>query len=230
MDGIIKDRAELDDRLRELAKTEYEGEISPGAMCYKPAAPRPVDYICPACGGATRQTNHSVWTIERARGIVEELQSLGFDALLDEREFCIHCGENAKDYPDVPEGLSLEERREFFRNREDSKPDLIFKIRFGEDDDYHVACSTLLKEYKCVLKFLSGDDLRGDGSGRVDTIRDNVKILQKMLGIGEDIQLASAPKRSGIAMIRQRFAGGGAEKRSGAEGRSDTEDRFDTED
>ena len=130
---------------------------------------------------------------------------MGFDALLDEGEFCIHCGENAKDYPTIPEGISLEERRELFRNRNQNKPDLIFKIRFEADGDYHIAKSTILNEYKCVLEFLKSNECWLDGFGRTSTIHDNVKILQKMLGIGLDMPAPSGQKLSGISIIRQRF-------------------------
>jgi DNA-directed RNA polymerase subunit RPC12/RpoP len=111
------DSVRLEERLKKLANTKYETELSIGAMCYDPVAPSFVDYICSYCGDTIKEKydNWDVYNINAIEAIVEQIKSMEYDVALDKRAFCPHCS-----------GKSIE------------NPELIFKIRFSRDAEYHI--------------------------------------------------------------------------------------------
>ena len=182
--NIITDRAELEERLRELAETEYTGILNPGAMCYVPVMPKPEEYTCPVCGNITTLSGYNIRNIRAIGEIVENIRDLGFDVQLDEREFCGFCAESVKDIEGV----------EVVGKRIEGRPELFFRIRFDEDSDYHIARSNFPDHYKCVLAFLTGDETYTNDFDDTRTLHDNIEILQKMLGIGPDIPVPPKPE------------------------------------
>jgi len=196
--NVIKNRDELEKRLRELADTEYTGQIAMGAMCYSLVPEEEAEYICPKCGKATAQENFIVWAIEDIREIVEEIKSLGYDACLDEEEFCVFCGNNAKQYTDYEldyKDCESEDWDEKEKRREENRPELIFRIKLGGAAEYHVVKSNISEEYRGALEFLKGQDHYLNYYDMTESIHDNVRIIQKMLGIGLDIPVPPAPKQ-----------------------------------
>lgn len=165
---LNEDSLRLERRLIELSETKYEGEIFLSAMCYVVGADPSVDYICPNCGDTTKYT----WTyvdlyeIKKVKELVSQIRAKGYDAVLDETEYCEHCGG---------------EKRE--------QPVLIFKFRFSENADYHVIKSNIESDYMCLLHFISGNDSFPDPMGYKFGIHDNIRRIQKMTGLGKDLKI-----------------------------------------
>jgi hypothetical protein len=128
------------------------------AMCYDPAEPYYVDYVCTHCNNVIKDKygDWEVHTIGQIDKIVEQIKALCFDAVLDKTEFCSHCSK---------------------KNIEN--PELIFKIRFSNEADYHTARSNIVNEYQLLFEFLSNPD----------GYTGNRAIIQKMTGLGEDLKI-----------------------------------------
>lgn len=168
---IKKDSIELEKMLRELSETPYVGELRRGAMCYESGSSIvSTDYVCPTCGKKSDIKNYDQWGISQIRDIVKKIKSIGYDVLLDETEFC-----------DVCNGKKV------------SNPILIFKIRFSENSNYHLAHSNFLFGYNCLFQFLLGNEKFIADREVEKTIHDNIDIIQKMTGLGSDI-ITSKPK------------------------------------
>jgi hypothetical protein len=176
---LLKDREVLEQRLKELSETEYSGKISYGAMCYSPylGVSNTKDYKCPVCGYKTKQDDHIIWIIKDIRTIVAQIKNAGYDVTLDEQEFCNKCS-------------NKQESSHFLWDDEvtgNKYPELKFKIRYTPDSKYHVAKSNIVSDYKCVLEFFKGNDFYLGYHDMTEPIHYNIKVLQKMLGIGKDI-------------------------------------------
>jgi len=133
--------------------------ILPSAMCYDPAVVVYEDYRCPYCGETSKNLYDSytvIYFINQIEEMVSQIKKLGFDAILDKTEFCPIC-----------------------RDNNIVNPELIFKIRFSDKVDYHIARSNIVNEYQCLLDFLSNPD---NYSG-------NRAIIQKMTGLGADLKI-----------------------------------------
>jgi len=192
---IIKDREELEIRLRELSETEYSGKLNWGAMCYEISMPQPTDYLCPVCGSITSESGFIVREIEEARKTVLEIRNLGYDAHLDEREFCATCNENDNVDHEIDRGeMPIDEFIDIMKELDIKNPELVFKFRFESDSEYHTARSTIAETYRCVLEFLNGKDHYINDRDGTEPIHDNIHILQKMLGIGLDLPVPDKRK------------------------------------
>jgi hypothetical protein len=107
------------------------------AMCYDPAVPYYMDYVCTHCNNIIKDKygDWEVHTIDEIDKIVKQIKALCYDVLLDKTEFCPYC---SKKNPENPE--------------------LIFNIRFSEEADYHVVRSNIINEYQLLFEFLSNPD------------------------------------------------------------------------
>ena len=129
------------------------------AMCYDPAEVEQYeDYICSHCGNTIKGKYgnwiiHNISTIDE---IVDKIKDLDYDVILDKTEFCPICSK---------------------KNIEN--PELIFQIRFSEEDEYHTVRSNIANEYKCLLDFLTNPD----------EYKGNREIIKKMTGLGEDLKI-----------------------------------------
>ena len=133
-------------------------DLLPGATCYDPAVDDYEDYECSYCNNVIRNI-YSTWIIhyiKQIEDIVSRIKDVGYDVFLDKTEFCSFCSEK-----------SIE------------NPELIFKIRFSEEAEYHVVRSNIINEYQCLFEFLSNPD---EYTG-------NREIIQKMTGLGEDLKI-----------------------------------------
>lgn len=160
------DSASLVQRLKELAAVEFdtnselnEVKIVSHAMCYIVASPQEQDYECSKCGAKTPSTAYSNGNIRSIRLVVNDIKALGYDVVLDESMFCSACS-----------GMKHE------------RPELIFKIRFSKNAEYHSAMSNVYDEYETVYQFLLGKDnfLKYYSYDRLDK---KFRIIEKMLGI-----------------------------------------------
>ncbi len=160
------DSASLVQRLKELAAVEFdtnselnELKIVSHAMCYIVASPQEQDYECSKCGAKTPSTAYNNGNIRSIRILVNDIKALGYDVVLDESMFCSACS-----------GMKHE------------RPELIFKIRFSKNAEYHSAMSNVYDEYETVYQFLLGKDnfLKYYSNGSLDK---KFRIIEKMLGI-----------------------------------------------
>ena len=160
------DSVKLEKRLLKLSKTKYKGELSMGAMCYEVSAPIKIDYQCSYCNEETkdRYDNWLVGEIQGIDAIVTQLKEKGYDVVLDKTEFCEHCSKR----------IIL-------------NPELIFKIRFSDNGDYHEVRSNIQNEYQCLLEFILGNDKYQGDYGEEIALHDNIEIIQKMTGLGKGI-------------------------------------------
>jgi len=128
-------------------------KLLPGAMCYDPVAPYPKDYVCSYCNNTIKDKydGYLLYSINLIEETVNHIKMLEYDAGLDKTEFCPKCSQ---------------------KNIE--KPELIFRFRFSDETEYHIARSNIISDYQCLLVFLSNPDgFTGDQT-----------IIQKMTGLG----------------------------------------------
>ena len=163
-----KDSIRLEERLKELSQTKYKGKLVMGAMCYESTALIHADFVCSYCGDTIKEKydNWQVYNINEIEKIVEQIKSKGYDVILDKTELCQHCSQ-----------------------KDIQNPALIFKIRFSSKVDYYVVKSNIEYEYQCLLTFLSGQKTFSDRYGDEHTLNDNVAIIQKMTGLGKDLEI-----------------------------------------
>jgi hypothetical protein len=128
------------------------------AMCYDPAVEYYVDYVCPYCNSIIkgRYGDSLVYFIGQIDEIVKQMKELEYDVVLDKTEFCPYCSK-----------------------KDIQNPELILKIRFSDEVEYHIARSNIVYEYQCLFEFLSNPN---EFSG-------NKAIIQKMTGLGEDLKI-----------------------------------------
>ncbi len=133
------------------------------AMCYSMAAPIQENYICPVCGDSTMSTSYQNGNVRSIRKVVESIKNLGYDAILDERQFCQHCSGKKIDYPS-----------------------LLFKIRFSPDQEYHTEYSNLEDDYRYVLEFLQSSDKKEFVkyvNNNIHTAQKAIESIKKMTGL-----------------------------------------------
>jgi len=161
------DSIRLEQRLRELSQTKYNGELAWGAMCYDIAMPEYMDYSCPYCRETIKEkyNNWMIYNINQIEEIVNRIKNLGYDAVLDKTEFCQKCS-----------------------NTNIGNPELIFKFRFSPKANYHVARSNIVNEYQCLLAFLSDQEKYSGARGEEYAIHDHIAIIQKLTGLGKDLK------------------------------------------
>lgn len=163
----------LENRLKELANTEAKIQsFEPNAMCYAVAFNVEKEYKCPKCKKTTVSKLYIVNDIEYIREIVESIKTLGYNVILDEREFCQHCTkkQNNKD------STNLEIR----------EPELIFMIRFSRSSNYHIVKSNIKSEYKTLLEFLKGNSKYLYGNDEIP-LHIEIDKIRKMTGLGKEI-------------------------------------------
>ena len=162
------DSIKLEERLKALSQTEYTAQLAMGAMCYEPAVPEYVDYVCSYCGNTIKEKydDWQIYEMNRIENIVKQIKEQGYDVVLDKTEFCSHCSK-----------------------KEIAYPELIFKIRFSENADYHTVKSNISSEYQCLLSFISNEKTFFDDYDYESSLSDNIAIIQKMTGLGKDLEI-----------------------------------------
>lgn len=158
---MLLDSTTLVKRLQQLSVVEYDTVMPPVAMCYSMAADIEENYQCPICNSETPSTVYNNGNIKSIRTIVEEIKAMGYDVILDETMFCSHCS-----------------------GKENSRPELIFKIRFSEKSAYHKVRSNVYAEYQLVSIFLKGEKTFVEYVNASHKTADEcLKIVEKMTGL-----------------------------------------------
>lgn len=174
---IIRDSIELENRLKFLSETPYSGvlysPISFQPSCYVSSFSSSYGYyVCPTCGKETRRLKSVLSDVGKIEGIVKIIKDAGYDVVLEQKEYCKYCS-----------------GRIFLNNAS-----FVFKIRFSENSDYHIVKSSILGDYICLWRFLLYKKTYiQDRTGY--TIHDNVDIIQKMTGLGSDLNIPIKPKK-----------------------------------
>jgi len=170
---IKKDSVELENRLKILAQTPYTGNFGYyGATCYTGFYESYDYYKCPTCGKETRRTTSQLNSLKQIEKIVNKIKESDYDVSLEQKEYCKYCT-----------------HRVFIK-----EPTLVFKIRFSDSSDYHIAQSSVLSDYSCLQEFLLNRKTFLDNRS-IKTIHDNVDIIQKMTGLGSDLNIPTKPKK-----------------------------------
>ncbi|MBP1630812.1 MAG: hypothetical protein H6Q15_1705 [Bacteroidetes bacterium] len=172
-----KDSIELEQRLKELSVTEYKGDLRRGAMCYSSEILLNKPYTCPACGKIIEKSSYEIWNLISIKEIVGKIDSLGYDVVLDETEYCKHCN-----------GSEIKE------------PILIFKIRFSKNSNYHIAKTNWIRNYSCLYEFLKGNDIYEIDYERDVPIHLSIDVIKLMSGLGRDV---STPKHYGFNSLNK---------------------------
>ena len=166
-------RAELVERLQQLAESTPPQNLSPGAMCYRPAGRRMEERPCPECERTMRVGEKD--EILRAFTVpLRRIRDQGVDATLLVPEHCSTCGFGLKSnrfqleirYPDYPDVVRVE------LNSLDA-----FEMRFP-------ALRTI-NDLELIVLFLEGRDRFRARQGREIAIRDRVDRLRELFGIAE---------------------------------------------
>lgn len=160
------DSLELEQKLIEIAGEDEK--IPPPlavAMCYEISVMPPVDYLCPGCGETTSgiYDRYIISNLDRIEEVVTSIQKMGYDAVLDRSGYCPHC-----------------------RTGEEASPELIFRIRFSDAADYHIAKSNVYTHYEILRRFLSDKEDLTNFYEKNLTVSEHIEIIQKMTGLGKD--------------------------------------------
>ena len=142
-------------------------KLLPVAMCYDPAVPYPTNYVCSYCNYTIKDKydGYLLYSINLIEDTVNFIKMLEYDADLDKTEFCPKCSQ---------------------KNIE--KPELIFRSRFSEETEYHIARSNIVNEYRCLLEFLSDPDKFMEEQNEI-ILREKIAIIQKMTGLGDNLKI-----------------------------------------
>ena len=137
------------------------------ASCYMVMPEYIDDYVCSICGNTIKKkySNYLILTINNIEQIVNQIMELDYDVVLDKTEFCPYCNK---------------------KNIEN--PELIFKIRFSEEADYHIVRSNIVNEYYCLSEFLSNPDEFLDEQDE-KKLQEKITIIKKMTGLGDDLKI-----------------------------------------
>jgi len=133
-----------------------------GVTCYDPGVECHVDYSCSYCSSTIKNTHCDwmVYSIAQIDDIVNQIKELEHDVVLDKKEFCPYCS-----------NMNIE------------NPELIFKIRFSEEADYHTVRSNIVNEYQLLLEFLT------DREKFIDEQNEKIAIIRKMTGLEGDLKI-----------------------------------------
>lgn len=159
-------RAALQDRLRELARSEAPKDLAPGAMCYAPTVPKTydkVEYVCPTCGEKTlyavRDTVRFLEDLLPAcRRRIQQVTQL--PVRLDEKEFCRKCSPEVK------------------------APALYLLLQFAGEADPRRVKDIGPDDLVLLAEFLAGKKKHGDAGGAETTpLKNYVQRLEAILGV-----------------------------------------------
>lgn len=154
-------REEMLKKLKELKENKKEIVESPGAMCYSTMRLEPKPYVCLICGEVNEKNAEWGKTIIKINEIVEKIKKLGYDAQLDKKEFCKKCS-NETEY---------------------EKPELIFKIKYKGEKEYHQVRTNVTSDYDILLAFLENEDVYNAGCGQTIAVKKKIDTISKMLGV-----------------------------------------------
>lgn len=184
---IIKnDSIVLENRLKELSVTEFKGNLKGGAMCYELERPIDGDYICSICGKKTKRSGFHILYEKEISKIVKEIKALGYDVILDNKEFCQYCSKDVKDNR-VAISQSTNETLYDYSSEFIEEPELIFKIRYSKDSNYYIVRSNIESDYFILLEYLRGKDKYDAGQYGEVPLHYAIDILKKMTGLGKDV-------------------------------------------
>jgi hypothetical protein len=155
-------RKHIKEKLIELSKTKGPEVLNPGAMCYEIASPpKRAEYVCPKCGEKTIYTENYVSFINSdilsCRSMVNSLN--GFNAVLDESQFCKRCRPNVK------------------------SPELCFEVKYNDEKEAHKTCGISETDIELVSEFLHGSLAHKGYHGSEEPLKNYIDRLETLLDI-----------------------------------------------
>jgi len=162
--NYILDKAELENRLKELASTPNV-ELPYGAMCYDifNIIDTEIEYTCPECNTVSYCSRHGVQALRIIREYFTALLNAGYDFILYEPEYCKKC--------DV--------------KNDNPKKLYTLMIRFDPADDYHIVKTNDRYDFECLFSFLTGEK-HYHGLHDDELLYDHINTISKMTGLGVD--------------------------------------------
>ncbi len=159
----VYSKAEIEDMLKKLSKSNPKNLETIGAMCYEMAAlPERVEYVCPVCGEKTLYTNNYhytkliAWDLEQMRQIVAGLK--GIDIKLDESQFCKNCSPNI------------------------GEPQLCLIVTL-EGEKEHKTCGIIMFDIKILSDFLNGSEVYKGFYDEETPLKEYIPRIEELLGV-----------------------------------------------
>ncbi|MCR4770014.1 MAG: hypothetical protein K5874_07400 [Bacteroidaceae bacterium] len=162
-------KEELIKQLKTLKEKEPEIPMHMGACCYSPAFPNPIEVKCENCG---KEMEIMGWRSDDGsalREYVDQIKALGYDCKLE--CLCADCAN--KEGVKEKKGKKLTEDRPYF----------VFYFKSNDQEKYNKAISNNENDYKAVLAFLKNESYFVDTYNAAHSIKENLDIIHRMLGI-----------------------------------------------
>lgn len=175
-------KEELIAQLKELSEREIPQDLEfHGAMCYSPA-PMELHTKCDSCGRRIVESGFFLMNPEKIKDAVEQIKALGYDAKVE--FLCPDCAAKV--------GIMV-------IKSEDSNQTLfsslvkkltpcdrvlcVFYFKAKGQEEYHIAESNEISDYKAVLAFLKDEPTYTGNFDRINQIKDNLNIIKRLTGI-----------------------------------------------
>lgn len=178
-------KEELIEQLKEISKRDNPHDIEygvPGAMCYSPA-PMELETKCDTCGRWAVESGYFLKNPEEIKDVVEQIKALGYDTKVE--FLCPDCAAKAG----IIKGTPSEDnhRKPFsFLSRILKTYDRIYSVFYfkaKDQEEYHVAVSDEISDYKAVLAFLKDEPTYTGHFDRINQTKDSLDIIKRLTGI-----------------------------------------------
>ena len=165
-------KEELIEQLKALTGMETpKDSIHLGAMCYSPALPRLFLVKCESCGKAVEEYDY-VRKLVDINSQVKEIRALGYDVKVE--HVCADCANSI--------GLTDKDGEQFM----EGQLYYLFHFKTRDQEQYHIAESSDVDEYKAVLAFLKNEPTYTDFYDATHLVKDELDVIKKMTGISID--------------------------------------------
>jgi len=157
----LSTRFGMNARLKLLAINPIPVIETYGAMCYDVAAPTSIPRDCDKCDAGVEVADWEVWSTDRIRALVSEMEDEGHDVILDIVVFCEECSEQGS-----------------------AKHHVSFGIKFTGDEQYYMSESSIVNDYVILLAFLRGERSYTTSNDATVSLRRELAVIEKMTGLG----------------------------------------------
>lgn len=188
---LIAQRKELIAQLKELSEREIPQDLwprIPAAMCYCPATPEP-EYMrmlhkCDSCGRKIVESGYedSLMDPVEIKDAVEQIKALGYDAKVE--FLCPDCAAKVG-----IKGIKSEDSKQTFfssfvkKLRPCDRVLCVFYFKAKGQEEYHIAVSNEISDYKAVLAFLKDEPTYTGRFDSINQIKDELDIIKRLTGI-----------------------------------------------
>ena len=183
-------KEELIAQLKELSEREipqdFESRV-PAAMCYYPGplkspALERLRGKCDSCGRRIVESGYFLMDPEEIKDAVEQIKAIGYDAKVE--FLCPDCAAKVG-----IKGIKSEDSNQtlvssFVKKLTPCDRVLcVFYFKAKGQEEYHIAVSNEISDYKAVLAFLKDEPTYTGNFDRINQIKDNLDIIKRLTGI-----------------------------------------------